>query len=85
MADQNTSVPDRTLMGFGALTAVAGLYFCLVGFGALPPPGRVNGPNWIVTCAGLVFLAGGAAVIVRGELGVDDSVRELPDDAPAWL
>jgi hypothetical protein len=72
-------------MGFGALTATAGLYFCLVGFGVLPPPGRINGLIWFVTCAGLVFLAGGAAVIVRGELGLADSVRELPDDAPAWL
>jgi hypothetical protein len=84
-ASARISAPDRTLMGFGALTAAAGLYFCLVGFGMLPPPGRVNGPLWIVTCAGLVFLAGGVAVIVRGELGLDDRARELPNDAPAWL
>jgi len=85
VAKQTTRSPDRTLMGFGLLTAAFGLYFCLVGIGVLPMPNRAHGPNWIVVCAGLVFLAAGGAVVVRGELGLDDSERELPVDAPAWL
>jgi len=82
---QNTRSPDRTLMGFGLLTAAFGLYFCLVGLGMLPMPSRHHGPDWLVVCAGLVFLAAGGAVVVRGELGLDDSERELPVGAPAWL
>jgi uncharacterized membrane protein YedE/YeeE len=60
------------------------VYFILVGFGLTPPPSKINGPMWLSTCVGLVFLAGGAMVLVRGWLGVADS-QELPDDAPRAL
>jgi hypothetical protein len=60
------------------------VYFILVGFGLTPPPSKINGPMWLSTCVGQVFLAGGAMVLVRGWLGVADS-QELPDDAPRTL
>ncbi len=72
-------------MAIGALTGAVGLYFGMVGLGTLPPPSKINGPVWIALCAGLAFLSAGIAVIVRGALRLDDSVRELPASASVWL
>jgi hypothetical protein len=73
---------DRSLLAIGALFAGAGLYFILVGLGVLPAPGRIYGPHWLVFAAGLVFIAGGISVLVRGWLFVPDHESQLPADAP---
>lgn len=76
---------DPQLLLIGTVCAAAGIYFVLVGLGlAPPPPSKLNGPQWLATCVGLVFLAGGVMVLVRGWLGVADS-QDLPDDAPREL
>ena len=75
---------DFQLLTIGAVCAGGGVYFMLVGFGLAPSPGKINGPLWLATCVGLVFLAGGVMVLVRGWLGVADS-QDLPDDAPRAL
>lgn len=85
MPDQKAKPTDWFLLGVGALCVALGLYFALIGLGLVRPPSRVNGPLWIVLCAGLVFAAGGATVIVRGALGMDDKEQDLPADAPRWL
>jgi hypothetical protein len=72
------------LLVIGAVCAAGGVYFILVGLGLAPPPSKINGPMWLSTCVGLVFLAGGVMVLVRGWLGVPDS-QDLPDDAPRAL
>jgi hypothetical protein len=77
-------VHDRQLLAIGAVCAAGGVYFILVGLGLAPPPSKINGPMWLSSCVGLVFLAGGAMVLVRGWLGVPDS-QDLPDDAPRTL
>jgi hypothetical protein len=76
---------DRALLAIGAICAGGGLYFVLAGFGLAPPPGKINGPVWLSACLGLVFLAGGVMVLVRGWLAVPDAQRELPEDAPRAL
>jgi hypothetical protein len=49
-------------MGAGVLTV--GLVIVLLGLGVIPsPPESVHAPRWVLTCAGLVFVLGGAAVI----------------------
>jgi uncharacterized membrane protein YedE/YeeE len=80
----SSRVHDRQLLAIGAVCAAGGVYFILVGLGLMPPPSKINGPRWLSSCLGLVFLAGGAMVLVRGWLGVADS-QELPDDAPRAL
>jgi uncharacterized membrane protein YedE/YeeE len=72
------------LLAIGAVCAAGGVYFILAGFGLAPPPSKINGPMWLSSCVGLVFLAGGAMVLVRGWLGVSDS-QDLPDDTPRML
>ncbi len=85
IASARSSTPDRSLIAIGILTAVAGVYFALVGIEALPPPSRINGPIWLSLFVGVVFLATGISVIVRGLSGVDDQSSSLPDNAPAWM
>lgn len=80
----SSRVHDRQLLAIGAVCAAGGVYFILVGFGVAPPPSKINGPLWLSTCVGLVFLAGSAMVLVRGWLGVTDS-QDLPADAPRAL
>jgi hypothetical protein len=85
IASARSSAPDRSLIAIGILTAVAGLYFALVGIEALPPPSRINGPIWLSLFVGVVFLATGISVIVRGLSGADDRSSSLPEDAPTWM
>ena len=75
---------DPQLLAIGTVCAAGGIYFVLVGCGLTPPPSKLNGPQWLATCIGLVFLAGGVLVLVRGWLGVADA-QDLPDDAPRAL
>lgn len=76
---------NKTTLAIGMLSAALGFYFVLVGAGLRPPPGESEAPSWIALCCGLTFLAAGAAVTVRGLLGVDDKASDLPPDAPASL
>jgi hypothetical protein len=73
------------MVAVGAIVAAAGLYFTLAGLGLVPPPGKANAPGWIVVCAGLVFLFGGAAVVLGGLAGADGRSGELPASTPPWL
>ena len=75
---------DRQLLIIGTVCAAGGVYFVLVGCGLAPPPSKLNGPLWLATCIGLVFLAGGVMVLVRGWLGVADA-QDMPQDAPRAL
>jgi hypothetical protein len=77
-------IQDRQLLVIGAVCAAGGVYFLLAGCGLAPPPGKINGPQWLAACVGLVFLAGGVMVLVRGALGVRDQ-DDLPADAPRAL
>ena len=75
---------DWRLLAIGAGCTAGGIYFVLVGLGLAPPPSKINGPLWLSICIGLVFLAGGVMVLVRGWLKVPDD-EELPADAPRAL
>jgi hypothetical protein len=82
--DATSPAHDWRLLAIGAACAAGGIYFVLVGFGLAPPPSRINGPQWLATCVGLVFVAGGVMVLVRGWLKVPDD-QDLPADAPRAL
>src|SRR5262245_11120661 len=62
---QQQPLSRSSTLAIGALAAAAGGYFVLVALGLVPPPGRRNphDPTWILFCAGLVFLAGGLAIL----------------------
>lgn len=71
----------------GVLAAAVGLYFALVGMGALPVPGgpgSLHAPLWVLACAGLVFLLCGIAVFI-GAAGRADAAGTLPPDTPLAL
>lgn len=85
MAEQNVSTRDWTTIGLGALTAAIGLYYCVAGLGFFASLQKANGPGWIGLVVGLVFLAGGLAVILRGVVRADDKSDELPASAPKWV
>ncbi len=77
--------PDRGLLAIGTVVAGGGFYFMLVGLALLPPPSHSDAPLWVAFFCGLAFFAAGAAVLVRGALGLSDKVREIPADAPLAL
>jgi hypothetical protein len=85
VAEQDVSTRNRTTIGLGALTAAIGLYYCLAGLGFFPSLQKANGPGWIGLMVGLVFLAGGLAVILGGVVRADDKSGELPASAPKWV
>jgi hypothetical protein len=71
----------------GTVATAVGLYFSLVGAGALPIPGGPNNlhaPLWVVFCAGLAFLLAGVAILMHGA-GYTDQNGALPAGAPQWL
>ena len=71
----------------GCIAGLAGIYFILLGTSVLPVPGgprNLHGPLWVVLGAGLVFLLGGAAVVLQA-LGRANAHGELPAEAPFWL
>ena len=71
----------------GVVATGIGLYFSLVGAGALPIPGgpkNLHAPLWVVFCAGLAFLLAGIAILMHGT-GHTDQNGELPADASQWL
>ncbi len=85
--DKPQTATPREIIWIGAIAAAAGLYFILVGAGALPVPGgprNLHGPLWLVLCAGLAFFLGGVAALMQG-LGRANASGELPADAPQWM
>jgi hypothetical protein len=86
MANEKPATPKQMLL-IGTACAGAGLYFMLVGAGELPVPGgpgNLHAPLWIVVCAGLVFILGGAALLLQG-LGKANANAEMPPNAPIWM
>jgi len=85
MAESGTTARrhDWSLLAIGAVFAGAGIYFILVALGLAASPSRLYGPDWLAFATGLVFLAGGVSVTVRGWLAVPDHQSNLPADAPA--
>ena len=86
MSANRTATPQEARW-IGAIAAAIGLYFMLVGAGALPVPGgsrNLHAPSWVVLLAGLVFFLGGAAVLLQ-VAGKANASGDLPSDAPFWL
>lgn len=72
----------------GLVTAAMGAFYVVAASGviALGPEPAHEDPRWVSVLAGLILLLGGAAVVVRGVLGVDEQDPDgLPPSTPAWL
>jgi hypothetical protein len=85
---EQSQTGSRETIGIGALTSIIGGYFLLVAFGIVPPPGgqeAVHAPEWVIVCAGLVFLLGGFAVMVQGVGRASPATGELPPGTPRAL
>ena len=80
--------PDRAspyeIVGLGVAFAAAGLYFMLGAGGVLPLP-EVNGPTFVVFCAGAAFLFAGLTCLVRAKAGMSDHQTDVPDPGATWL
>lgn len=85
MAEGAARKLDWGLLAIGMIASAGGLYLALSGVGLAPLPSRLNGPNWLALAAGLVFVAAGLSVLVRGWLAVPDNQSNLPADAPVAL
>jgi hypothetical protein len=84
---ETASPPAKMKTVIGIAAALAGLYFLLVGAGVLPVPGgpdNVNGPLWILLCAGLAFFLAGTAIVLQA-FGRANDHGEFPAGAPSWL
>jgi hypothetical protein len=65
MCDTDTR-PDKSTIACGALTAAMGLFLVLQTSGLLGLGSRPDdAPAWIGVCAGVIFLAGGIAVVLQ--------------------
>ncbi|MBI4273071.1 MAG: hypothetical protein HY659_00025 [Rhizobiales bacterium] len=85
MSERPATFKEMILVG--VIGAAVGLYFILVGAGALPIPGgprNLHAPLWVVLCAGLAFFLGGAAVLI-GAAGHADATGTLPEATPKAL
>jgi hypothetical protein len=72
---------------YAALAAATGAYFFAVGARLLPIPGgpsNLNGPLWLILCAGLAFFLAGVAIAIQ-TLGHANAGGELPAGAPRWM
>lgn len=69
----------------GLLAAGMGMFVMLVGLGVVPvKPRPGDGPMWIVTAAGMMFLLAGVSIAVGAIQGVPES-GELPEDTNWWF
>jgi hypothetical protein len=91
MSDSNSGrrkpATPKEMIGWGLVCSAIGLYFILVGAGALPAPGgpkNLHAPLWVIAFCGLPFLLGGIALALQG-FGKANEQGELPADAPHWI
>ena len=69
----------------GLLAAGMGALLLLVALGVVPAkPSSADGPMWIVTAAGMMFLLAGVSIAVGAIQGVP-ATGELPKDTGWWL
>ena len=85
MVEETARKHDWGLLAIGAIGVAGGLYLALSGVGFVPLPSRLHGPNWLAVAAGLIFLAAGLSVLVRGWIAVPDNQANLPAGTPVAL
>ena len=84
MSDNQPPSPKTTIL-CGLLAVGLGLFMVLIGMGIVKPdPRSMNGPLWIATCAGLVFMLAGLSVAIGALNGVS-ATGELPRDSGWWM
>jgi hypothetical protein len=75
-------------IGLGLVTAAMGVFAIVTASGmvTLGPEEAHDDPRWLGVLCGVIFLLGGAAVVIRGIVGHDDQDRDgLPASTPPWL
>jgi hypothetical protein len=79
---------EKSTMAYGLLAAALGFFVMLQTAGVLGAAGRAAGqsPSWIGICAGLVFVAGGIAVVIQSlPAAMPRPDGGLSPDAPPWV
>jgi drug/metabolite transporter (DMT)-like permease len=86
--DARVRRPDKWTIALGLVTAAMGAFFAVAASGVIVfgPECAHEDPRWVSVLAGVIFLLGGAAVVIRGIVGVDEQDPEdLPPSTPRWL
>ena len=84
MGDQKP-VSRRTALLLGLVCIAAGGAPVLAAIGVIPAEDQMNAPAWVVALAGMVFVLGGAALMIQGLGGASATTGELPPGAPRWM
>lgn len=75
---------EKTPLGWGVVAIALGVFIVLQALGVIPTDG-MNGPVWVGALGGLVFVLGGAAIVIQALAGAPASTGELPPSAPSWM
>ena len=75
---------EKTPLGWGLVAICFGVFIVLQAVGVVPTSG-MNAPVWAGMLGGLVFLLGGAAIVIQAIGGASASTGELPASAPGWM
>jgi hypothetical protein len=80
--------PEKLTIVLGLVTAAMGAFYVVAASGiiALGQERAHDDPRWVSALAGLIFLLGGAAVVLRGIVGGHEQDPDgLPASTPGWL
>lgn len=82
-----TPATPRLNYYMAVIAAATGAYIMALGANLLPVPGgpsNLQGPQWLLICAGLTFFLASIAIVIQA-LGHADDAGELPPAAPRWM
>ena len=80
--------PDKLTIVLGLITAAMGVFAVVTASGmvTLGAEQAHDDPRWVSVLAGVIFLLGGGAVVIRGIVGGDEQDLDgLPVSTPRWL
>jgi hypothetical protein len=79
------TVPNKAALAVGVINASIGAAILTVGVIRSGPATADATPGWVVALTGLLFVFGGAAIVMKTLAGGSDSNGEMPPDAPRAL
>jgi MFS family permease len=87
VTDDTTPLSPRAAVVIGLLVMAVGTLIVLLALGVVTDsPPSPDTPPWVVACAGLIFVLGGAAMIVGYALaGGPARDGDLPPGTPTWM
>lgn len=82
--DERANPIDKTALACGGLSLALGLFVVLSASGLIPTRGSSENERWIGVIAGMLFVFGGAAVVIQ-TCARATSAGVLPSTAPRWV